>query len=73
VSNIQNPKIDVGAIVDEDFDVADGIHSTLRDVIPEFNFGVIDVLPTGHGATLHGALAHAGNAFAVGLDIADLL
>ena len=32
--------------------------------MPDFNFGVVQVIPTGRGAELHGALAHEGNAFA---------
>jgi hypothetical protein len=31
------------------------------------------VIPTGRSAEVHAALAHEGNAFTVGLDVADLL
>jgi hypothetical protein len=63
----------VGVFVDEDFTVASGIRSTLREVIPDFNFGVVHVQPTGNGAAILAAVAHEGNAFAAGVDIADLL
>ncbi|MPY90386.1 MAG: hypothetical protein GEU99_21000 [Luteitalea sp.] len=63
----------VGVFVDEDFAVAPGVRSTLKDVITTFNFGVIQVIPTGAGAKIHGAVAHEGNSFAVGVDVADLL
>lgn len=63
----------VGVFVDEDFAVAPGIHSTLSEVIPDFNFGVVQVQPTGNGAVVLGSVAHEGNAFAAGVDIADLI
>lgn len=63
----------VGVFLDEDFGVAPGVHSTLKDVITTFNFGVVQVLPTGNGAEIHGVIAHEGNSFAVGADFADLL
>ncbi|MCA1659621.1 MAG: hypothetical protein LC642_03630, partial [Verrucomicrobiaceae bacterium] len=63
----------VGSFVDEKFTVASGIRSTLRDIVPDFNFGVIEVLPTGDGAKVNAILAHEGNSFAAGLDIADLI
>jgi len=73
VSTIETPTPVVGSIVDDDFTVTSGIHSKLREVVTEFNFGVVQVIPTGVGAEIVTALAHRGNAFAVGLDIADLL
>ena len=75
ISNIEEVpgSVFVGVFVDEDFTVASGIRSTLREVIPDFNFGVIQVQPTGNGANILSAIAHEGNAFAVGLDVTDLL
>ena len=73
VSTIENPIPTVGSILDDDFSVASGIHSTLRDVVTKFNFGVVQVVPTGTGATIVTSIAHEGNAFAVGVDIADLV
>jgi hypothetical protein len=73
ISTIETPTPVIGSIVDNEFEVTSGIHSKLRDVVPEFNFGVVQVIPTGIGAKVVTAVAHEGNAFAVGLDIADLL
>jgi hypothetical protein len=73
ISKVEGRTLAVGVFVDEDFAVAPGIRSTLREVVPDFNFGVVQVIPTGSGATLHGAVAHEGNAFALGVDLADLL
>ena len=50
-----------------------GIKSTLRDIIPDFNFGVIQVLPTGDGAQINPIVAHEGNSFAAGLNFARLI
>ena len=63
----------MGVFVDEKVDVAFDIKATLREVIPDYNFGVLEVVPTGHGAEIHGAIAHEGNAFTAGVDVADLL
>jgi hypothetical protein len=63
----------VGSFVDEDFKVASGIRSTLREIIPDFNFGVVQVLPTGSGAEIIAVVAHEGNAFAAGFDISKLI
>lgn len=68
-----NPKPTVGSILDDSFQVAPGIRSRLREVVNEFNFGVVQVIPTGTGASLLAAIAHQGNAFVVGADIASLL
>ena len=47
----------LGVFLDEDFDVAPGIHSSLRHVVNTFNFGVVHVIPTGTGAKILGAVA----------------
>lgn len=75
ISNVEDVpgSLVVGTFVDEDFSVAPGIRSTLKDVVPEFNFGVVQVQPTGRGAEILATIAHEGNAFAAGLDVADLL
>lgn len=67
----KNPLL--GVFLDEDFDVAPGIHSTMRDFVNDFNFGVIHIIPTGSGARIEGAVAHEGTSFGYGVDIADLL
>jgi len=59
----------VHALLDEEFDVAPGIHSSLLEVVTEFNFGIVHVIPTGRGAEIQGVIAHKGNSLALGLDI----
>jgi len=63
----------VGTYLDEDFKVAPEIRSTLREVVPDFNFGIVQVLPTGDSAQVNVALVHEGSAFAAGLDISKLI
>jgi len=63
----------VGSFIDEDFEVTDGIRSTLREVVPDYNFGVVQILPTGLGAEVTVHLAHKGNAFAAGMDISGVI
>jgi len=73
ISQVEDRTFVVGIFVDEHANVAAGIQSTLREIIPDFNFGVVEVIPTGRGAELHGSIAHSGNAFTAGVDVADLL
>lgn len=63
----------VGTFIDEEFSLAFGICSTLRDVVNQFNFGVVQVQPTGSGAEISAVLAHEVNGFAFGLDMKDLI
>jgi PhoD-like phosphatase len=65
------PTIDV--LLSREFDVAPGIRSTLKEVVVEPNFGVIDVVPTGSGAEINGAVVHKGVSAAFGLDISNYL
>ena len=73
ISQIDDTQPLVGTFVDEEFSLALGVRSTLRDVVNQFNFGVIQVQPTGNGAELNAVLAHEGNGFAFGLDLKDLI
>lgn len=73
ISQIDDTQPLVGTFVDESFALAPGIHSTLRDVVNKFNFGVVQVQPDGRGATSNAVLAHEGNGFAFGLDVKDLI
>ena len=41
--------------------------------VNEFNFGVIQVQPTGNGAEISAVLAHEGNSLVFGLDAKDLI
>lgn len=73
ISQIDDTQPLVGTFIDETFTVAPGIISTLRDVVNQFNFGIVQVQPTGHGAQIDAVLAHEGNGFAFGLDVKDLI
>jgi hypothetical protein len=73
ISQIDDTQPLVGTFVDEEFSLAPGIRSTLRDVVNQFNFGIVQVQPTGSGAEISAVLAHEGNAFAAGLDVKDLI
>lgn len=73
ISQIDDTQPLVGTFIDESFPVAPGITSTLRDVVNQFNFGIVQVQPTGHGAQIDAVLAHEGNGFAFGLDVKDLI
>lgn len=75
ISAKQHVKADlfVGTFVDEDFTVDAGVRSVLREVVPDFNFGIVQVLQTGSGAEINALLAHEGNSFAAGFDISKLI
>ena len=75
ISAKQEVKADlfVGTFVDEDFKVAGGIRSVLREIVPDFNFGIVQVLQTGGRAEVNALLAHEGNSFAAGFDISKLI
>jgi len=50
----------VGTLVDEDFEVADGIHASLQYLVNEYNFGVVTVAPYGRSAHITAHVAHTG-------------
>jgi PhoD-like phosphatase len=67
ISQIEDTQPLVGTFVDEEFTLAPGIRSTLQTVVNVFNFGVVQVQPTGSGAEIAATLAHEGDAVAFGL------
>ena len=73
ISQIDDTQPLVGTFIDQAFAVAPGIHSSLQSVVNSFNFGVVQVQPTGAGAQISAVLAHEGNSFAAGLDVKDLI
>lgn len=73
ISTVENRSFSVGILIDDHFDLAPDIHVQLKSVAKEFNFGIVQVTPTGAGADIVASLAHRGNSFTVGVDIADLL
>lgn len=65
------PTIDV--ILSREVNVAFDIRSTLQEVTVKPNFGVVDVVPTGKGAKINGAIEYEGVSKAFGLDISHYL
>ena len=60
ISQIEDAQLLVGSFVDEECSLAFALRSTLRDVVNRFNFGVVQVQPTGSGAEISVVLAHEG-------------
>ncbi len=73
ISQIDDTQPLVGTFIDEEFSLAFGIRSTLREVVNNFNFGVVQVQPTGSGAEISAVLAHEGTATAFGLKVEGIL
>ena len=73
ISAEEGELVTVGVFLDEKVPVAGGFVSTLREVVREFNFGVVQVVPTGTGAEITPILAHQGNSYNLGVDLSDLL
>ena len=73
ISATENESVIVGTYLDEGFTLASGVSSTLRELVNDFNFGVVQVVPTGTGAEIIPTLAHEGNADAFGVDLAVLV
>ena len=73
ISALEDTAVVIGTFLDEKVPLGGGFTSTLRDVVRDFNFGVVQVLPTGAGAQIAPALAHEGNAWAAGANLKDLL
>jgi PhoD-like phosphatase len=59
----------LGVIADEQFEVAPGIHATMREFVNGYNFGIIQVIPTGVTPEIISTVAHAGNSSAWGLRV----
>ena len=49
------------------------VSATLREVVREFNFGIVEVTPTGTAAEINVALVHEGASNNVGADLSGLL
>jgi hypothetical protein len=73
ISAQQDDPVYVSVYVDEDFEVAPGVRSTLREVVSEYNFGVVQVVNTGTGAQITPILAHEGVSTVLGVNLAALL
>jgi hypothetical protein len=73
ISQIDDTQPLVGTFIDESFSLTATIGATLREVVNQYNFGVVQVQPDGRSAVLNAVLAHEGNGFAFGLDVKDLI
>jgi hypothetical protein len=57
----------LGTIVDENYEVAPGIHAKLQEFINGYNFGIVQVIPTGTTPEVIPTVAHEGVSAAWGL------
>ena len=73
ISVLEDTVAVIGTFLDEKVPLGGGFTSTLRDVVRAFNFGVVQVVPTGTGAEITPSIAHEGNAWAAGANLKDLL
>jgi hypothetical protein len=60
ISNAPSQSLLIGTVVDQEVDVAPGITSSLRELVNEYNFSVIHVIPTGGTPVVTAAIHHAG-------------
>ena len=68
INTVHDSKPTIDVLLSRDFEVAPGITSRLQEVAVDFNFGVVQVVPTGSGAAIQGAVVHRGGSNAVGAD-----
>jgi len=73
ISQIDDTQPLIGVFIDEEFTVASGIRSTLRDVVNKFNFGIVHVQPTGSGAVIEPTLAYEGSSLVFGVQTTGIL
>ncbi|MDO6414605.1 alkaline phosphatase D family protein [Sphingomonas sp. BIUV-7] len=73
ISQIDSTQPLVGVFIDEDFSVAPGIRSVLREVTNKYNFGVVQAQPTGRGAVVSAALEYDGSSTVFGIDTQGIL
>ena len=73
INTIHGAPPTVNVLLSRDFEVADGIRSVLKEVVTNFNFAVVEVIPTGRGAEIQTAIAHQGASYALGVDFGRYL
>jgi hypothetical protein len=73
ISQIDDTQPLVGTFIDEEFTLAPGIRSTLQTVVNVFNFAVVQVQPTGHGAEIAASVVHEGDAVTFGLTLKGIV
>jgi hypothetical protein len=57
----------IGTVVDENFEVAPGIYATLRELINDYNFGVVEIISTGATPVIIPTVVHSGSSKAWGV------
>jgi hypothetical protein len=72
LSKRTNSSFVLGALVDRDFEVTDGIHAKMKTFVNDYNFGSVQVIPTGGTPRVIGKVVHSGTPSAWGLDRIDL-
>jgi hypothetical protein len=73
ISQIDTHQPLVGVFIDEEFSVGPGIRSTLREAVNKYNFGVVQVQPTGSGAVIAPALEYEGSSIVYGVQTQGIL
>jgi len=63
------PSFSIGIVADEEFQVGEGIHARLREIVGGYNFGVVQVIPTGSTPVVVPAIAHQGHGYARGITL----
>lgn len=56
----------INTLVDENFEVASGIEATMRNIVTDYNFGVVQVIPTGATPVIIPDVVHSGSSGAWG-------
>jgi hypothetical protein len=59
----------LSTLFDQEFEVAPGISARLRKAVADYNYGVVQVFPTGHGAAINNVLVHKGDASTFGVEL----
>ena len=68
ISKAAGTKQLLGTVFDQEFEVASGIIARLKTTVGAYNYGVVQTVPTGHGAAILGVVVHEGNASSWGLE-----
>lgn len=54
----------IGILLDEKIKIMKGVNAKLKEIVNDFNFGIVDVIPGGNTTYLMPVLFHSGNASA---------
>ena len=59
ISKTVSSSLLIGTVVDEEFEIGSGVQATLRQVVADYNFGIVHVVPTGGTPVVIPSLWHA--------------